>query len=69
MNSNVLMRSDCLQIIYLIYRRESKGETLKKAKGKGKGNGKQKFRTGAKKPKSGAGQRDPKKRFGGRKRR
>lgn len=58
---------DCSRIIYLIYSRESKGETP--SKGKGKGKGKQKFRSGAKKPKAGAGQRDPKKRFGGRKRR
>ena len=53
------------------FRRESKGEPAKKGKkGKGKGKGKAKFqKSSARKPKAGAGERDPKKRFGGRKRR
>lgn len=51
------------------FRRESKGEPAKKGK-KSKGKGKGKFqKSSARKPKAGAGERDPKKRFGGRKRR
>lgn len=49
------------------YRRESKSEPAKKGQKGGKKGGK--FRTGARKPKAGGGERNPKKRFGGRKRR
>lgn len=49
------------------YSRESKGESTPKGKKSKKGGGK--FRSGGKKPKAGGGERNPKKRFGGRKRR
>lgn len=53
-------------IFYLLFRREANPESTPKKKGK-KGD---KFRAGTgRKPKAGAGERNPKKRFGGRKRR
>lgn len=52
-----------------LFRRESKGEPTKKGKKGGKTRKGQAFRTGAKKPRAGGGERNPKKRFGGRKRR
>lgn len=52
--------------LFEIYRRESKGDSTPKGKKSKKGG---KFRTGARKPKAGGGERNPKKRFGGRKRR
>lgn len=54
------------------YRRESKGPAATKGGKKGGKKGVKKsgkFQKGARKPKAGAGERDPKKRFGGRKRR
>lgn len=64
-----LFKSNCQNVILLmfmlIYRRETKGEPTKRGK-KSKG----KFQKAAsKKPKAGSGERNPKKRFGGRKRR
>lgn len=56
-----------LNVLYLeFFSRESKGEPVKKGKKSKKGG---KFQSGGRKPKAGGGERNPKKRFGGRKRR